>query len=50
MRCVVCYKKAEVTYDGFTFCKEHYKGSQNYPDPLDVHSYIKDAKKKRQKA
>lgn len=47
MKCTVCFKKAEVTYDGFTFCLKHYKGSQEYPDPLDIQSYIKDAQKKK---
>lgn len=47
MKCVICLKQAVVTYDGFTFCKDHYKESKKYPDPRDLFSYIKHAQKKK---
>ena len=48
--CLVCKKKAEVMYDGFTFCLKHYEKMRKYPDPRDVISYIKYETEKRQKA
>ena len=50
MKCAICLKKAEVTYDGFTFCIKHYKGMRKYPDPRDVVSYIKYETEKREKS
>lgn len=49
MLCVVCLKKADLTFSGYTFCKLHYLRSRKYPDPADIHSYVKSEEKKRKK-